>query len=47
VINKGINLNALEKFYICKVTKQGIQLNDMYTDVNTVTLFFEDLIKKQ
>jgi hypothetical protein len=43
-ISKGIHMNILERFHIHKITKQGIQLNDMYTNVNN--LIFDALIKK-
>jgi hypothetical protein len=30
---KGPKLNALERFYICDLTKKGLQLNDACTDM--------------
>jgi hypothetical protein len=33
-LKKGRYMNTMEKFHIHKITKQGLQLNNIHTDLN-------------
>jgi hypothetical protein len=32
---KGVHMNALERFHIYEVSKQGMHLNDTFTNITT------------
>jgi hypothetical protein len=40
---EGPKLNTLERFHICDITKKGIQMNNIFTDI--YNLIFDILIK--